>query len=217
MSTPESDNDVMALQLPKETEAGKDFTPDGGPASSDQATGDYRGVTSRKGEAFDPSIHESPPTETSAGYWRKKRGRGAAAFGTGTSSRATPVGDEPNAAYLKEAERLAGLYANSLSWLFGPEARPGKKSDYGMITEAWFQYMVENGAIKVSPVPALILSHVTYTTEVLQRPGPAERAKAYLIRIYLATPWGKRALRKHQEAQQDAATAKPDKGPTYQQ
>lgn len=116
----------------------------------------YRGINSRAGEMFDPSKHAVPPVETKTGKWRKKRRKN---------------NDEEiieNESYVREAQKLATIYAESHKIVYG-EGAAVSQSELSPLVDSIQGYMMENGLADVPPWVAVLLTGAAYTSNVASR------------------------------------------------
>lgn len=166
--------------------------------STYKAPDSYRGTLDEKGKEFDPSLHRYPPELTATGRWRKL---------PKNEQRRAPDEqlDTNNAAYLREGEKMARLYADLHQIPFGPDGGLLDKSDLLQMRDAWAAKYAEDGLQQMAPIWQIILSSGLYTLGVVQRPTIWERVRAwYLITFKGKKPDARSNSREHDERQNQA-------------
>lgn len=171
-------DNLLAFDTPEVTEQAGDFIEPETPAEPQRATEptleDYRGQLDDKGNAFDPLIHDYPPTQTPTGRWKKRPKNKPA-------PELPPGQDEllANAKYRAEAEKMALLYGNLHRIPFGENGKIEPQAISPLIDDIE-RYMMENGHTQISPKWAVLLSASMYSLTICQRPTNKEKVLKWL-------------------------------------
>jgi len=142
----------------------------------------YRGQLSRKGVAFDPSVHQCPPSETKAGYWRKKSKAQRKAHGleddAGQPDEKAQA-ESGNANYRQQAQNLAWIYAQLHAPLYGEGAKTDPEELAGLV-DAYEAYVQQKGGIPISPGWGALLGSAMYTQAIATRKSNMEKTREYM-------------------------------------
>lgn len=173
---------LLKMELPTPTATDTGFEDESQPTPAPAGTGpeSMRGTLSPKGEPYDPAVHAyppepNPPRGRNAGMWKRHRRKPTA----------TPASmeDVPNAQYRREAETAARLYAEAHVAVFGPEANIDSPESLVSMTNAWERYFQVNGLKQAPPWAELLLTHVSYTRQIVAREKIWPRVRRVGIKI----------------------------------
>lgn len=156
------------MTLPPVTEGVSDFADDTSDATYANPDA-VRGTPDDKGKPFDPTLHVFPPEKTATGRW-KKIPKSERPERSDAEQMATP-----NAAYRREAAKVATMYAQLHTLALGPDAGILSEQDLVPMIDAWEAKYNEDGLKQMSPNLQIALTSFLYTLGVTQRPTIKER------------------------------------------
>ncbi len=146
----------------------------------------YRGQLSHKGVPFDPSVHQCPPSETKAGYWRKKSKAQRKAHGLEDDAgqpNESAQAEGSNATYRQQAQNAATVYAQLHGIIYGEGARVDKPEEITPLIDAYEAYIQQVGGIPVSPGWGAILQSGMYTQSVATKERNIEKTRKVVTKI----------------------------------
>lgn len=170
----------MELPKPTDTDTGFEGESQSPPAPAGTGPESVRGTLSPKGEPYDPAVHAyppepNPPRGRGAGMWKRHRRK--------PTNTPASMEDVPNAQYRREAETSARLYAEAHVMMFGPDANIDSPESLVSMTNAWERYFQVNGLKQAPPWAELLLTHASYTHQIVKREKIFPRVKRWGIKI----------------------------------
>lgn len=138
-----------------------------------EETDQFRGLMDEKGNAFDPTIHKTPPEKTPTGRWKR----------LSKTQKQQTTQKESNAVYAKAAQNAAVSYANLHVSLFGKEGYI-EKDALPMLSDALEAYFIENGVEEFDPKWQVLIAAGNYSTIVCTREKNADKLKAWFNPLF---------------------------------